>query len=96
MKMENQFWFLQYDTDLNREDYDYKTFKNEIELYYDNKKKSWVKRKEYTGMLYPADFPCHSYRAAKRHLRKHNEIPKGTKFRLVSRYVGFDRYLIKR
>ena len=96
MKMENQFWFLQYDTGLNRKDYGYKTFKNEIELYYDDKKKSWVKRKEYTGMLYPADFPCRSYRAAKRHLRKHNEIPKGAKFRLVNRYVGFDRCLTKK
>ena len=96
MKMENQFWALQYNVKLNREGYDYKTFKNEVELHYDENKKLWVKRKEYTGSCYPADFPCHSYRAAKRHLRKHNEIPRGTKFRLVRKFVGFDRYLIKK
>lgn len=87
MKMNNQFWVLQYDVKQN---------KNEAELYYDDNKKSWVTRSEYTGNWYPANFPCHSYRAAKRHLRKHDEIPKGTKFRLVSRFVGFDRYLIKK
>ena len=38
----------------------------------------------------------HSLRAAKRHLRKHSEIPKGTVFRLISQYVGFDIYLIKK
>ncbi len=38
----------------------------------------------------------HSLRAAKRHLRKHSEIPKGTVFRLNSQYVGFDIYLIKK
>lgn len=96
MKMENQFWDLQYDVELNREDCDYKTFKNEVELYYDDNKKLWVKRSEYSGNWYPAYFPCHSYRAAKRHLRKHDEIPQGTKFRLVSRFVGFDRYLTKK
>lgn len=87
MKMNNQFWFLQYDVKQN---------KNEAELYYDNNKKSWVTRSEYTGNWYPANFPCRSYRAAKRHLRKHDEIPKGTNFRLVSKIVGFDRYLIKK
>jgi len=95
MKMENQFWFLEYDIDSAKKDYDYKAFKNEVELYYDHNKKMWVKREEYTGSWYPATFPCHSYRAAKRHLKRHNEIPKGTKFRLCSKYVGVDRYLIK-
>lgn len=95
MKMENQFWFLQYDIDTGIKSCDYKTFKNAVELYYDHNKKMWVKRKEYSGSWYPASFPCCSYRAAKRHLRKHNEIPKGTRFRLVSKYVGYDRFLIK-
>lgn len=30
------------------------------------------------------------------HLRKHDEIPKGTRFVLVSRFVGGDRVLMKR
>ena len=87
MKMNNQFWDLQYDVKQN---------KNETELYYDNNKKSWVTRSEYTGNWYPANFPCRSYRAAKRHLKRHDEIPKGTKFRLVSKIIGFDRYLMKK
>ncbi|MBU5333589.1 hypothetical protein KQI61_15425 [Anaerocolumna aminovalerica] len=80
MKMENQFWFLE---DESRT------------LYYDHNKKKWVSKEEYTGCWYPATFPCHSYRAAKRHLYKHDEIPKGMKFRLCNRYVGFDRFLVK-
>lgn len=98
MKMENQFWCLEYDVEANKKDYNYnyKTFKNEVELYYDPTKKLWVKRHDYTYGWYPASFPCRSYRAAKRHLMNHDEIPKGTKFRLVSRFIGFDRLLIKK
>ena len=91
----SRFWCLQYDFDANCGDYDYATFVKEIELHFDPNKKLWVHRKEYTGYWYPADFPCRSLKAAKRHLRKHNEIPKGTKFRLVSKYIGFDLYLTK-
>ena len=92
MKMENQFFGLEYDIDYDKP---YEEFVEE-ELYYDPNKKKWVKKKEYTSHWYPARFPCRSYRAAKRHLRKHDEIPKGTKFRLISWFVGFDRYLIKK
>lgn len=92
MKIENQFWCLEYDRN-NNESYDESVSK---ELYYDLDKKKWVNRKEYTGYWYPATFPCHSYRAAKRHLRKHDEIPKGTRFRLCSKFIGFDRYLTKK
>lgn len=81
MKMENQFWYLK---SKNRE------------LYFDLSKMKWVSKEEYTGSSYPAVFPCCSYHAAKRHLRKHNEIPIGTNFILVSSYVGFDRKLVKR
>lgn len=85
MKMENQFWALEIDIDnWNKK------------LYYDSNKKKWVTRKEYTDIWYPGRFPCHSYRAAVRHLRKHDEIPVGTKFRLVSKYIGFDRWLTKK
>ena len=98
MKMENQFWFLEYDYGNERAESleDYLEYKHNIELHYDHNKKKWVTEKEYTGSWYPATFPCRSYRAAKRHLRKHNEIPQGTKFRLCSKFVGFDRYLIKK
>ena len=98
MKMENQFWFLEYDKSnkYNGGYEDYLEYKYNKELHYDHSKKKWVKEAEYTGHCYPAVLPCCSYRAAIRHLKKHNEIPKGTKFRLCSKFVGFDRYLIKR
>ncbi|MBO5319001.1 MAG: hypothetical protein J6B01_04840 [Ruminococcus sp.] len=67
----------------------------EVQLHYDKSKKKWVKESEYTGYWYPGVFPCKSYKAAKRHLRKHDEIPKGTKFRLCSKFIGFDRFLVK-
>lgn len=81
MKMENQFMCLE---DESRT------------LYYDHDKKMWVNKEEYTGCWYPATYPCHSYKAAKRHLRNHDEIPKGMKFILVSWFCGFDRYLVKK
>lgn len=74
----------------------YKTFKYDVELHYDMSKKQWVHLKEYTGHWYPATYPCHSLKAAKRHLKKHDEIPKGSKFRFVSKYVGCDIYLTKK
>ena len=88
MKMENQFWFLE---EVSWKD----NYNHKNRLFYDFNKKLWVKEDEYTGNWYPSTFPCRSYRAAKRHLRKHNEIPKGTKFRLCSRFAGFDRFLTK-
>lgn len=36
-----------------------------------------------------------TYKAAIRHIRKHNEIPEGTKFKVLSMYVGLDRYITK-
>lgn len=81
MKIENQFWCLE---DESRT------------LYYDHSKKKWVTKSEYTGNWYPATVPVHSYRAAMRHLKNHNEIPKGMKFKLISGLVGFDRLLIKK
>lgn len=81
MKMNNQFWSL---VAVDRQGFQYD---------YDLGK--WFPYKEYHGNYYPGGFPCKSYKAAIRHLRKHNEIPKGTQFRLVSRFVGCDRYLTK-
>ena len=80
-KMENQFWFMTDDSS---------------GIHYDRIRKRWVPRKEYNGNCWPGEFPCRSYRAAKRHLKYHSEIPKGTALRLVSRFVGFDRYLVKK
>lgn len=89
MKMENQFWYLEHEYEDRRN-----------QLYYCHETKKWLTSEdEYMnngGSWFPATFPCRSYRAAKRHLRKHNEIPSGAKFRLVSRFIGFDRYLVKK
>ena len=81
MKMNNQFWSL---VAVDRKGFQYD---------YDLRK--WFSYDEYDGRVYPGGFPCSSYKAAKRHLRKHDEIPKGTQFRLVSKFVGCDRYLTK-
>lgn len=89
MKMENQFWFLEYDN------YDDENWV-ENRLHYDPNKKKWVKKEEYTGDWWPGTFSCRSYKAAVRHLKNHSEIPKGTRFRLVSKFVGFDRWLTKK
>lgn len=94
MKLENQFWCLEHENEYKNNE-SYREYRDR-ELYYDFNKKKWIHRNEYTGKWYPATFPCRSYRAAKRHLRKHDEIPKGTKFRLVSSLIHRDRYLIKK
>ena len=36
-----------------------------------------------------------SVKAALRHIRKHNELPKGTKVRLCSNFVGCDVIITK-
>lgn len=87
MKMNNQFYFLKYDTS---------SCNLGEELYYDENKKKWVTEKDFTGDIYPAAYSCRSYKAAKRHLRKHIEIPTGTRFRLISKWIGYDRYLTRR
>lgn len=92
MKRNNQFWWLRFSND----NLDWEKDINQQMLFYDHEKKKWVTRKEYTGHFYPSTFPCRSYKAAKRHLRKHNEIPKGTKFVLASKWVGGDRCLVKK
>lgn len=83
--MENQFWFLEQEFD-----------RKEDELHYDPNKKKWVKEEEYTGGWWPGTFGCRSYKAAIRHLKNHDEIPKGTRFRLASKWVGFDRWITKK
>ncbi len=96
MKMENQFWELLYDWESQCKGMSQKEFRHNVELHYDDKKKKWVHRSEYTGNIWPSGFPCRSYRTAKRHLRNHDEIPIGTRFRLVGKFVGCDRYSTKK
>ncbi len=74
----------------------YVFFRENEELYYDKNKKSWVTKKDYTGHCYPDVAPVHSLKAAINHLKRHNEIPKGTSFVLVSKYVGCDIFLTKK
>lgn len=73
----------------------YKQYKYEYSLYYDYDKRLWVHYLDYTGSIFPAIAPVHSLKAAKKHLKRHNEIPKGTVFRFVSKYVGCDIKLVK-
>ena len=95
MKMERQFWFLE-SYEKRNENESYIDFKRNRELQYDINQKKWVTRIKYTDSMYPGVFPCRSYRAARRHLKKHDEIPKGTRFRLVNTFVGCDRLLYKK
>lgn len=96
MKRKSQFWHLKFADDYDRTKETFREYRCNRELYYDHDKKKWGYRAEYMGSWYPATFPCGSCKAALRHLRKHDEIPKGTRFVLVSRFVGGDRVLVKR
>lgn len=100
------FWHLTVDDRYYRELYknnkeEYKNYLYNTNRFYSLEQKRWVNRSEYLTdghryHFFPSPFLCHSLKAAKRHLRKHNEIPKGTRFVLVSRYIGCDIHLIKK
>lgn len=64
-------------------------------LWHECESKTWKPTKDCHGW-HSNIYGIHSFKAARRHLRKHNEIPKGTRFRLVSRFVGYDRILVKK
>lgn len=64
-------------------------------LWYECGSKTWKPTKDCNGW-YSNIYGIHSFKAARRYLRKHDEIPKGTRFRLVSRFVGYDRILVKK
>lgn len=74
---------------------------NNINLWFDENDNKW---KTYEECLEHLDnnesFSNYAYvftyKAAKRHLRKHKEIPVGTKFLLSSLYIGQDRILTKK
>ena len=84
MKVNKYFWCLE---SLDRD------------LVYDFREEIWKKRNECNNTK--SNFSCYgkgeikTFKAAKSHIRRHNEIPKGTHFRVVSQYIGFDRYIIK-
>ena len=99
MKMHYGYWYLRYDDDANHvEDEDWAWFVEHKRLYYDRENREWTTRENCRGLIrvYPAAYPCTTLKAAKRHLRKHNEIPKGTKFKLVSMFIGQDVLLTNR
>jgi len=94
-----QFWFLKWDNKYyrNKRKKDQSFNYREAELNYDYNKKCWCNLDDYTGHVFPSGIKCNSYKAALRHLRKHTEIPVGTHFVLVSRYVGQqNRHLVKK
>lgn len=68
-------------------------------LVYDFKEEMWKKHDECHNAH--SHFSCwgkgkvKTFKAAKAHIRRHNEIPKGTRFRVVNKYIGFDRYVTK-
>ena len=66
-----------------------------VDLWFDERDKKWKPIDECTGS-YSNYADVRSYKAAKRHLKKHSEIPAGTKFFLSSMYVGCDRVMVKR
>lgn len=47
------------------------------------------------GVCYQTWVPLRSVRAAKSHIRRHDELSKGTRFILSSNYVGCDVYFRK-
>lgn len=96
MKMNNQFWQLRFNDQWDRSKETFGEWLNGHTLHYDCNKQMWVHHTEYTEFLYPTGFPCRSYKAALRHLRNHDEIPKGTQFILVSKFVGQNRILVKK
>lgn len=83
MKRNTQFWWLEpEDRFLYVLDLTDNCWKNKTEI---------KKPKNYEDNI-----PCRSYKSAKRYLKKHQEIPKGKKFILVSKFVGNDRILYKK
>lgn len=87
MKMNNQFIGIEQVYD----DQDFEDW-----LWYEYGTKTWKPVKDCDDWYSNNYHGIHSFKAARRHLRKHEEIPKGTLFRLVSRFVGYDRILVKK
>jgi len=92
------YWFLKYDDKDTRVNYknsaeDYRNYKYNVQLHYSHVLKKWVTYDEYlndgdTIHTFPSCIKCNSIKAAKAHLRRHTEIPNGTRFVLVGKYVG--------
>ena len=69
------------------------------DLYYCEDKNLWFPMGEFNSRNYLSASSCnckiHSVKSACRHIRKHNEIPIGSRFRLISNFIGMDIYLKK-
>lgn len=75
-----------------------------IEVYNNDKKTWWLEKQRKWGTIYDAQpnecygsikHGIHSVKSAIRHVRKHDEIQKGAKVRLVSNFGGYDIYITK-
>lgn len=90
------YWFIKFDKNWYSKEYkagriskdEYFNILHNERLEYDHTLKKWVTENEYHGCTYPSAVGCKSLKAAQRHIRKHNEIPKGTHMILVSRYTN--------
>lgn len=74
---------------------------SDINLWFDENDNKWKTYEECIENLDDNEFFSNyayvfTYKAAKRHLRKHKEIPVGAKFLLSSLYIGQDRILTKK
>lgn len=72
---------------------------DDLSMYYCADTDKWYPDGKYPANISGSYWMCsdktvHSVKAAKRHLRKHNEIPKGTVFVLQSKYRGFPNVML--
>lgn len=87
MKQNKKFGFWWLEAQYRKNEYE-----QELEfLYYDRKLKLWMFNPVNN---YDYSIPCCSLKAALRHIKKHDEIPKGWTFRLVNSYADGDDYII--
>ena len=70
----------------------------DADLCYDLVDHVWKTKKECGEGTHPYS-PCSddisTFKAAAAHIRRHDEIPKGTRFKVVNRFVGYDRFVTK-
>lgn len=64
-------------------------------LYWSNNDKKWVDSNGYCGKISSHNTDIKNLKQAIRHIKRHDEIPKGTRMVLESRFKGFDIVIIK-
>lgn len=68
-------------------------------LYYCDECKIWFPMEKFNTLGCRSASSCycrvHSVKAACRHIRKHSELPPGSRFRLISNFVNMDVYITK-